>query len=110
MRLRHPDGQTVYLAGTLPTHSEHEVRGVFTRLPPVRPSGAAASDRPSEPSDAPSEPSDAPSEPSDPPSLPSASYADVSCLSLVINPSFASALAGSIGMRRRLQYGLASRG
>lgn len=74
MRLRHPDGQTVYLAGTLPSQSEHEVRGIFARLSEV--------------------PKDT----------------DLACLSLVINPSFASALAGSIGMRRRLQYGLASRG
>jgi hypothetical protein len=79
MRLRHPDGQTVYLASTLPTHSEHEVRGVLTHLP---------SDRVSAPSVS----------------------ADHACLSLVINPGFASALAGSNGMRRRLQYGLAGRG
>ena len=74
MRLRHPDGQTVYLASTLPSQSEHEVRGVFARLAEVT------------------------------------RDTDLACLSLIINPSFASALAGSIGMRRRLQYGLASRG
>lgn len=35
---------------------------------------------------------------------------EIGCLSLSLNPSFASDLAGSVGMRRRLQYGLASRG
>lgn len=74
MRLRHPDGQTVYLASTLPSQSEHEVRGIFARLSEIR------------------------------------RETEVACISLIINPSFASALAGSIGMRRRLQYGLASRG
>jgi sugar phosphate isomerase/epimerase len=77
MRLRHPDGQTVYLASMLSSQSDHEVRGVFTRLADVRDAQRDA---------------------------------DLQCLSLIINPSFASALAGSIGMRRRLQYGLASRG
>src|SRR5436190_1230328 len=80
MRLRHPDGQTVYLASTLPSQSEHEVRGVFALLADAVAGTDAQRD------------------------------AEPASLSLVINPSFASALAGSIGMRRRLQYGLASRG
>jgi hypothetical protein len=78
MRLRHPDGQTVYLASMLPSQAELEVRGVFNRL-------ASAN-------------------------LGAGSETEATCVSLAINPSFASALAGSIGMRRRLQYGLASRG
>ncbi|WP_162907079.1 hypothetical protein [Allorhizocola rhizosphaerae] len=75
MRLRHPDGQTVYLASVLHSLPDSDLRALFKRL-----DGTAAPG------------------------------SETTNLSLCLNPAFASALAGSIGMRRRLQYGLASRG
>ncbi|HCT76386.1 MAG TPA: hypothetical protein DGG94_22155 [Micromonosporaceae bacterium] len=72
MRLRHPDGQTVHLAGLLSPEPENELRDLLTRLETY--SG------------------------------------DLSCLSLSLSPAFASGLAGSIGMRRRLEMGLSARG
>src|SRR5688500_114506 len=76
MRLRHPDGQTVYLASVLHSLPDTDLRALFKRV------DAAAAD----------------------------TGAEANSLSLSLNPALASALAGSIGMRRRLQYGLASRG
>lgn len=76
MRLRHPDGQTVYLASVLHSQPDNDLHGLFRRLDRNRPDFGV----------------------------------EIACLSLCLNPAFASALAGSIGMRRRLQYGLASRG
>lgn len=72
MRLRHPDGQTVHLAGTLATEPATELRQLLALIKGY-PLGVA-------------------------------------CLSLTLSPTLASALAGSISMRRRLQTGLESRG
>lgn len=76
MRLRHPDGQTVYLASVLPSQLDTDLRGLFRRIDGNRPDSGV----------------------------------EVACLSLCLNAALASDLAGSIGMRRRLQIGLASRG
>ncbi|GIH03245.1 hypothetical protein Rhe02_13120 [Rhizocola hellebori] len=72
MRLRHPDGQTVHLAGTLASEPATDLRQLLDLI--------------------------------------SSHPAGVACLSLTLSPAFASTLAGSIGMRRRVQVGLASRG
>jgi hypothetical protein len=74
MRLRHPDGQTVHLAGTLASEPATELRQLL-HLIQIHPAPAGAA-----------------------------------CLSLTLTPPFASTLAGSIGMRRRVQTGLAERG
>lgn len=81
MRLRHPDGETVYLASLLHCAPDNDLRGLFQRLDSWSEAGRA-----------------------------DAGAGDAVSLSLTLNPSLASALAGSTGMRRRLQYGLASRG
>ncbi len=72
MRLRHPDGQTVHLAGTLAIEPATELRQLLALIRGY-PAGVA-------------------------------------CLSLTLSPALASALAGSISMRRRVQTGLEARG
>src|SRR5262245_27749979 len=72
LRLRHIDGQTVHLVGSLASEPDDDLRELLARL---------------------------------------SSYSgDITCCSLSLTPSLASALAGSIGMRRRLQLALSARG
>jgi sugar phosphate isomerase/epimerase len=72
MRLRHIDGQTVHLVGSLAAEPDDDLRELLTRL--------------------------------------SSYNGDLTCCSLSLTPALASALAGSIGMRRRLQLALNARG
>jgi sugar phosphate isomerase/epimerase len=72
MRLRHIDGQTVHLAGSIASAPDDDLRDLLSRLQ---------------------------------------SYSgELTCCSLSLTPSLASALAGSIGMRRRLQLALTASG
>src|SRR5690349_13026055 len=72
MRLRHIDGQTVHLVGSLTSEPDNDLRELLARVQ---------------------------------------SYAgNLTCCSFAVTPALASTLASSIGMRKRLQLALGSRG